>query len=166
MARLAGPIGLTPALHRPAVTRSVGASYAGPVFDINGTEALVLLLLGLILMGPTRLPKYARQLGRLARTVRDFAHDTKGKVEDELGLQEGEIDWAALDPRRYDPRRIVGDALSDAAPPGLGFRSPRPPAPQRRRQLDAEAFGGRPPADPPVMKESQGDGESVERADR
>jgi sec-independent protein translocase protein TatB len=141
------------------------------VFDINGTEALVLLLLALILMGPTRLPKYAQQLGRLARKARDFARDTKGKVEGELGLQEGEIDWDALDPRKYDPRRIVQDALSDAAPPGLGLRSPRrtsPPAASTAqphtslpRPSQREPLGGPAPVKPPVMEEPQHYGDPV-----
>jgi sec-independent protein translocase protein TatB len=133
------------------------------VFDINGTEALVLLLLALILMGPTRLPKYAQQLGRLARKARDFARDTKGKVEGELGLQEGDIDWEALNPRHYDPRRIVQEALSDAAPPGLGLRSPRPasahqaqPSPSHR-----EPFSSDPLVKAPVMEEPQPNGDPV-----
>jgi sec-independent protein translocase protein TatB len=98
------------------------------VLDINATEGIVLLLLALMLIGPSRLPKYAQDFGRLVRRMRDFARETQTKVETELGVHHGDIAWDALDPRHYDPRRIVRDALTETPHPGLNLRPPAPPA--------------------------------------
>jgi len=89
-------------------------------FDINGGEFLVILLVAVIVVGPKRLPGYAEQLARLVKQGRGMLADARRRVDDELGDEVKDIDWEALDPRRYDPRRIVRDALldTDAAPAG------------------------------------------------
>lgn len=81
------------------------------LFDINGGELLVILLVAVIVIGPSRLPRYAEQLARLTKQARHLLQDARRRVDDELGDDVKDIDWDALDPRRYDPRRIVRDAL-------------------------------------------------------
>jgi sec-independent protein translocase protein TatB len=85
------------------------------VFGINGAEAVVILVLAVLLVGPARLPHYARQFGRFIRSVRAFAEQAKAKTEEELGPEFVGQDWSALDPRQYDPRQIIRDALSPDA---------------------------------------------------
>ncbi|WP_456789520.1 twin-arginine translocase TatA/TatE family subunit [Cellulomonas sp. P5_C5] len=81
------------------------------MFGINGGELLVLLVVAALVIGPERLPGYAEQLGQWVRRGRRFIRDAKARVDEELGDEVGDVDWAALDPRKYDPRRIVRDAL-------------------------------------------------------
>lgn len=95
----------------------------GDVFGINGGELLVILVVAVIVIGPTRLPKYAEQLARLTKQARHFLADARERVDSELGDEVKDIDWAALDPRRYDPRRIVRDALLDPEPAPAGART-------------------------------------------
>lgn len=83
------------------------------MFGINGGELLVLLVVAAIVIGPERLPAYAEQLGQWVRRARQFVQDTKQRVDSELGEEASGVDWASLDPRRYDPRRIVREALLD-----------------------------------------------------
>ncbi|MFI2753482.1 twin-arginine translocase TatA/TatE family subunit [Cellulomonas sp. P22] len=90
------------------------------MLDINGGELVLLLLVAVLVIGPERLPKYAEQLGQWARRARSFVQETKTRVDDELGDDLKDVDWAALDPRRYDPRRIVREALLDDLPTGSG----------------------------------------------
>jgi sec-independent protein translocase protein TatB len=85
-------------------------------FDINGSEFLIILVLAFVLVGPDRLPQYAAQLARLVKRVRALAADAKDRVADELGPEVADVDWSKLDPRQYDPRRIVRDALLDDGP--------------------------------------------------
>jgi sec-independent protein translocase protein TatB len=95
------------------------------VFGINGPEFLVLALLALLVVGPERLPQYAAQLGRLVRDARKMASGARDQVRAELGPEFDDIDWQKLDPRQYDPRRIVREALTDAwtdEAPGSGRR--------------------------------------------
>ncbi|NMR19893.1 Sec-independent protein translocase protein TatB [Cellulomonas fimi] len=88
------------------------------MFDINGGEFLLILVVAIVVVGPERLPRYAEQLGGWVRTLRRFLRTAKQRVDTELGDQAGDVDWAALDPRRYDPRRIVREALlDDDSPP-------------------------------------------------
>ncbi|MFB9375559.1 Sec-independent protein translocase TatB [Kineococcus gynurae] len=83
------------------------------MFGINGGEFLVLLVVALLVLGPERLPHYAEQLAGLVRSARRFAKGAQAQMREELGPEFDEIDWKKLDPRQYDPRRIVRDALSD-----------------------------------------------------
>lgn len=84
------------------------------MFDINGAEFVVLAVIVLIVIGPERLPQYAAQLGRMVRELRKFAVGAREQVRAELGPEFDDVDWAKLDPRQYDPRRIVREALSEA----------------------------------------------------
>jgi len=87
------------------------------VFDINGSEFILLLLVAVLVIGPARLPGYAEKLAGWVRTLRRFLRDAKARVDEELGDQAADVDWTAMDPRRYDPRRIVREALLDDPPP-------------------------------------------------
>lgn len=87
------------------------------MFGINGSEFFLLLLVAVVVVGPERLPRYAEQLGAWVRTLRGFLRTAKTRVDAELGEQAADVDWTALDPRRYDPRRIVREALLDDSPP-------------------------------------------------
>ena len=95
-------------------------------FGINGSEFLVLLVVAAVVLGPERLPKYAQQLTRLVRELRRMAQGAQEKVREELGPEFDDVDWRALDPRQYDPRRIVREALADSVDldDPLGLRRP------------------------------------------
>src|SRR5262245_51571541 len=59
--------------------------YPGDVFDINGGEWLVLLVVAVIVIGPERLPGYAEQLARLVKRGREFVTSTRTRLDEELG---------------------------------------------------------------------------------
>lgn len=83
------------------------------MFGINPGEFAVLLVIALIVVGPERLPKYAAQLGRMVREGRKMAMGLREQVRGELGPEFDDVDWKKLDPRQYDPRKIIRDALTD-----------------------------------------------------
>lgn len=84
------------------------------MFGINGSEFIVLLVVAAVVLGPERLPQYAQQLARLVRELRRMAQGASQQMREELGPEFDDIDWRKLDPRQYDPRRIVREALSDS----------------------------------------------------
>ncbi len=84
------------------------------MFDIGFDKLLVLAVIVFFVVGPKRLPELAARLGRLVRWARQFIEEKKSEIEGELGAQAGEIEWRKLDPRQYDPRRIVRDALFES----------------------------------------------------
>jgi sec-independent protein translocase protein TatB len=85
------------------------------MFGINGGEFLVIALIAVLVIGPERLPRYAAELGRLAKAARRMATGARQQVRAELGPDFDDVDWRKLDPRQYDPRRIVREALADDA---------------------------------------------------
>src|SRR5690349_14124213 len=73
------------------------------------------------------MPQYAAQLGRLVRELRRMAQGASAQVRNEMGPEFDDIDWRKSDPRQYDPRRIVREALADSFDPDdpLGLRELR-----------------------------------------
>lgn len=82
------------------------------MFDINGWEILLLGVLAILVLGPERLPEYAAKFGRFVRQARSMADRAKQQLKDEMGPEFSDVDWRAYDPRQYDPRKIVREALN------------------------------------------------------
>jgi len=74
-------------------------------------KLLVIGVIALFLIGPEKLPDYATRLARFVRTARRMIDDAKERVKEEMGPDFDEEEWRRLDPRQYDPRRIIRDAL-------------------------------------------------------
>ena len=83
------------------------------VFGISGSEFLVLLLVVIVVVGPRRLPEYTRRLTQLVRRLRLFLDNAKEQIAQEVGPELGELNLEDLNPRNYDPRKIVRDALGE-----------------------------------------------------
>ncbi len=73
----------------------------------------------MFIIGPDRLPAYSAKFAQFVRTLRDMATGAKARMKDELGDDFDEIEWKKLDPRQYDPRRIIREALLEDAVPGV-----------------------------------------------
>ncbi|GGE85218.1 Sec-independent protein translocase TatB [Mycetocola zhadangensis] len=86
-------------------------------FGLTFEKLLIIGVIAVFLLGPERLPVYAAQLARLIRSLRDMAQGAKERMRDEMGPEFDEVDWKKLDPRQYDPRRIIREALLDDSPP-------------------------------------------------
>lgn len=78
--------------------------------NLGGQEILVILLVGLIVLGPTKLPAAIRQAGRFAAETRRVAAGFKREFQEALGepLAESKAMLRAADPRSL--------ASSDKAP--------------------------------------------------
>jgi sec-independent protein translocase protein TatB len=80
------------------------------VFGLSGEKLLILGLIAVFVLGPDKLPHYAKQLANFIKSLKKMAEGAKGQLQSEIGE---ELDWKQLDPRRYDPRRIIREALAD-----------------------------------------------------
>jgi len=122
-------------------------------FGLTIEKLLLIGIIALFLIGPDRLPAYSAQFGRLIRQLRDMASGAKERMRDELGPDFDDMDWKKLDPRQYDPRRIIREALQEAPAQATGSEPPVQPvvmesAYQKRKRLLAE---GKPaPFDPGI----------------
>lgn len=86
---------------------------SGITFD----KLVVIGIIALLLIGPDKLPGYARKLAEWARRARSFVDGARDRAREEMGPDFDEIDWKRLDPRQYDPRRIIRDALTEEQDP-------------------------------------------------
>lgn len=115
------------------------------MLNIGGGEIVVLVILALVILGPSRLPHYAGLLARGVRQLRDLADGAKAQIRQEMGPAFDDVDWRQLDPRQYDPRRIVREALAGPAPgrhtatPGSGSAPALPAAGAQARSVGGTA---------------------------
>ncbi|MBZ4485906.1 Sec-independent protein translocase TatB [Microbacterium sp. cx-55] len=85
-------------------------------FGLTIEKLLLIGVIAALLIGPERLPGYAEALARATARTRDFLRGAKTRVQDEMGSEFDDVDWRKLDPRQYDPRRIIREALLDDPP--------------------------------------------------
>ncbi len=93
-------------------------------FGLTFDKLLIIAIIAVFLIGPDRLPGYAAQLARLVKSLRGMADGAKERMREEMGPEFDEVDWKKLDPRQYDPRRIIREALVDDAVPVKPVSSP------------------------------------------
>jgi len=106
-------------------------------FGLTFDKLLVIGIIAVFLIGPDRLPYYASQLARLTRSLRDLANGAKDRMREEMGPDFDEVDWKKLDPRQYDPRRIIREALIDDEPEPV-VKAPIEGAYAQRKRFERE----------------------------
>ena len=86
-------------------------------FDHVGVgELAVLLLLGLFVFGPDRLPGMAAEAGKSLRRVRLYVKGMTDDLKSELGPELGEVDLASLNPRTFVQKHLFSDDDDDLDP--------------------------------------------------
>lgn len=88
--------------HAPGTILNVGLTFE---------KLLIILVIAVFVVGPDRLPVYSQKLAQLVKSLKQMATGAKDRMREEMGPEFDEVDWRKLDPRQYDPRRIIRDAL-------------------------------------------------------
>ncbi|PVE92264.1 MULTISPECIES: twin-arginine translocase TatA/TatE family subunit [unclassified Microbacterium] len=118
-------------------------------FGLTFEKLLLIGLIAVLIIGPERLPRAAEGFARMVRKVGEYVRDTKSKMRQEMGPELDDVDWRKLDPRQYDPRRIIRDALMEEPQPATATKAratiAEPVAPRAPQTFSAE---NRPPYDP------------------
>src|SRR5437868_14858494 len=83
------------------------------MFNIGPMELLVLAVVGLIVLGPDRLPGLARDAARMLRSLREMATGARQQLKDELGPEFADVDLRNLNPRTAVQRAVFGDDVPD-----------------------------------------------------
>lgn len=87
------------------------------MFDVGFWELAVIFVVGLLVLGPERLPKVARQMGQWAGKARRMAHVLTTQIQDEMN---------AVDPRRImDPPAATRPPPPAYSRPGVDDLKPR-----------------------------------------
>jgi len=106
------------------------------VFEsIGWSEILILVVAGLFILGPERLPSAAAWLGRNVRKVREYATGAREQLRNEMGDDFEELRKPLQDLqqlRNFDPRRAVTRHLFEEVEVANGGTKPNghtpPPA--------------------------------------
>ena len=120
------------------------------MFNVGPMELLVLIVVGLIVLGPDKLPDLARDAARMVRTLRELANGARTQLKEELGPEFADLDLPdlrSLNPRTALQRVILGDEdlrdldprnalrkafTADADTPSNGVDMTKPAAPVQR----------------------------------
>ena len=118
------------------------------MFEIGFWELALLAVLGLVVLGPEKLPKVASQVGRYAGQARRMARTLTTQIRDELEAEE---------------RRITARESTPPVTPNEETASEAPPAYNRP---GAEDLIPRAPEEPPATQAGEATDESAETAHR
>ncbi len=84
---------------------------------IGGSEFILLCLIGLLILGPERLPRVARQLGGWVGKARQLTRSLQRQLEEELDAEKN----FGFDPKKelgkIDPRQIMTPRDDDTYSP-------------------------------------------------
>ncbi len=110
------------------------------MFNIGPLEFMVLALVAIVVVGPERLPKLAKDAAEMLRTLRDLATGAREQLRDELGPEFADIDLRNLNPRTAVQRAVFGDDVD------LGRLNPRNALRDAIFGDDTESDGGARPS--------------------
>lgn len=82
------------------------------MFGVGLPEFAVILIIGVLVFGPDKLPEFGRQAGRLVRQLRNLAQSAQTELRKELGPDYADLKLTDLDPRQAIRRHIM-EALED-----------------------------------------------------
>lgn len=81
------------------------------MFDVGFSELIVIALVGLIVIGPERLPKVARTVGHLLGRLQRYVSDVKSDISREMQLEELKKLQAQVQEQARDLDRQINDQM-------------------------------------------------------
>ncbi len=85
-------------------------------FDIGAGEMIGLAILGLILVGPERLPKLASEAARLVRKIQQFSQAATHELRENLGPGFEDLQPSDLNPKNFIKKQLA-EALDEQNEP-------------------------------------------------
>jgi sec-independent protein translocase protein TatB len=85
------------------------------MFGIGMGEFLGLLVLGLILVGPDKLPTAARDFARIVHKIRNFTTYASRELKENLGPGFEDLDVSDLNPKNI-AKKVLDNALEETKP--------------------------------------------------
>ena len=92
-------------------------------------EMLLLVIVGLFVFGPERLPTIARDAAKVIRQFRDTARAMRDDLQAELGPELAELDLKSLHPRTLVEKHLLGDDEDESPQTPTTQTSPTPYTP-------------------------------------
>lgn len=83
------------------------------MFNIGGGEIIGLAILGLILVGPDRMPSLAADAARYLNKLKKFAQSATNELKENLGPGYEDLQVSDLNPKKFI-KKTIGDAMEQA----------------------------------------------------
>lgn len=80
---------------------------------IGGSEFILLCLIGLLILGPERLPRVARQIGGWVGKARQLTRSLQRQLEDELDTEKN----FGINPDDFNPQKFLSPREDDTYSP-------------------------------------------------
>src|SRR5689334_16384172 len=96
--------------------------------QIGPAEILVILLVGLLVFGPTKLPEIGRQVGRGLHELRKFQDTVKGELDGVLHYDEHDASPSAVDGADVTANGSAPISAADAPPALPAAEAVTPPS--------------------------------------
>ncbi|WP_175409222.1 sec-independent translocase [Streptomyces sp. TRM64462] len=75
--------------------------------DIGALELVALVILGVLIFGPDKLPKVIQDVSRFIRRVRDFSESAKQDIRSELGPEFKDFEFEDLNPKTFIRKQLT-----------------------------------------------------------
>ncbi len=126
------------------------------IFGLTWEKLLLIGVLAAVIIGPDRLPRVAETFAQWVHRAGAYVRGARTKLKEEMGPELDDVDWRKLDPRQYDPRRIIRDALFEepgvAPAAAAAVAATAAPAPERPIRTAPQEFSAEIP--PPFDDEA------------
>lgn len=80
---------------------------------IGGSEFILICLIGLLILGPERLPRVARQIGNWVGKARQMTRSLQRQLEEETSVKKN----FGFDPKNLDPKEMLKPREDDTFSP-------------------------------------------------
>jgi sec-independent protein translocase protein TatB len=141
------------------------------MFGLSAWHLAILVVVGLFVFGPERLPTLIRDLGKALRQVRQAANAMQEDLKAELGPEVGDLDLRSLHPRTFVEKHLFGeeedplglDFLKNGGEPLISFDKPKSANGSTGAASNGTAVNGKltkqaPPVDAPQPTEPEPSG--------
>ncbi len=79
------------------------------MFGIDAIELILLIVLGVLLFGPEKLPEFSRKAARVVVAVRDIANNAQSQLRQELGPEYADLDLKDLNPKAFISKHMSAE---------------------------------------------------------
>ena len=79
------------------------------MFGIDAIELILLIVIGILLFGPEKLPEFSRKAARVFVAVRGIANNAQTQLRQELGPEYADLELKDLNPKAFISKHMSAE---------------------------------------------------------
>lgn len=76
------------------------------MFGIDAVDLIIILVLGVVMFGPEKLPELSRKAARVFVYIRDIANNAQNTLRSELGPEYADLELRDLNPKAFIAKHL------------------------------------------------------------